>query len=208
MIIIKKEDILYDLNGGKEDSELELLVEKYMLEASSCISKSRYKIFDTEDIRDILVGNDINSYCEQSKKVAIFIVTLNVDIDKQLRVLEKTDKLAYIVYDRVCSHLIEDKAEELQKEVSIELLKDSKYVLNRFSTGYGDFPIDINEKIHKILDANRLGVFLTDRNMYMPSKTISGIIAGGDVIKSFNFCKTCNLTKECKLIREGRKCFE
>ncbi len=208
MSVIKKEDILYDLNGGKEDKELEILVDKFMLEASNCISKSKYKIFDTSEIQDMLIGNDINSYCEKSKKVAVFIVTLNVDMDKRLRVLEKTDKLSYIVFDRVCSHLIEDKAEEIQKEITKELVNDCKFVLNRFSTGYGDFPIDVNEKIHKILDANRLGIFLTDKNMYMPSKTISGIIAGGDITKSFNFCKTCNLTKECKLIREGRKCFE
>ncbi len=108
----------------------------------------------------------------------------------------------------VCSHLIEEKAEILQSEINTKLLEKNKYTLNRFSTGYGDFPIDVNEKISNILDANRLGIYLTEKNMFMPSKTISGIIASGDKHNYFNFCKTCNITKECNLIKEGRRCFE
>lgn len=118
------------------------------------------------------------------------------------------DKLKYIVYDKVCSHFIEDKCELLQSEINKELLKNNKFTLTRYSTGYGDFPIDVNKDIHKMLDGQRLGIFLTEKNMFMPSKTISGIIASGDIKDYFNFCKTCNITKDCKLIKEGRRCYE
>ncbi len=156
----------------------------------------------------MIVGNDIKAYLDNSKEVAVFIVTAGVVVDQQLRRLEKFDKLAYLVYDKVASYFIEEMAEKLQNEIRSELLKTNKYMLNRFSTGYGDYPIDVNEKIVDLLNGNRLGVYLTDKKMFMPSKTISGIIAAGDINKSFNFCKTCNLTKNCIHLRGGRKCYE
>lgn len=208
MIFINTKNILQELNGGNEDAELENLVNKYVEESSKVIFKYKYKIFKTDDVNYLLQGDDIKRYAKNSNEIAVFIVTLNVEADKKLRTLEKISKLDYIVYDKVISHLIEDKAELLQQEVHKELLENNKFALTRFSTGYGDYPIDVNYDIHKLLDANRLGVFLTDKNMFMPSKTISGIIAGGDEVKNFNFCTTCNITKECNLIKEGRKCYE
>ncbi len=205
---INKEAILFELNRGKTDKELEELIDKFIIELEEMPWKSNFRIFKTNEIKNILIGEDIKLYVKDSNEVAVFIVTLNVDVDKRLRVLEKTDKLAYIVYDKVCSHYIEDKAEELQTEISKELLKNNRYMLSRFSTGYGDFPIDVNKDIVNITNANRLGVFLTDKNMFMPSKTISGIIASGDSVKSFNFCKTCNITDKCEYIKKGRKCYE
>ncbi len=201
-------DILFDLNGGKEDFELEQLISLYIKESENINFKTNYKIFKTNDIKHILIGENINDYCKDSNEICVFIVTLNVEVDKKLRTLEKTDKLKYLVFDRVLSHLVEEKTENLQNEIKKELLKKNKYMLNRYSTGYGDWPIDVNKEIHQILNANRMGIFLTDRNMFMPSKTISGIIASGDKVQSFNFCKTCNITKDCELIKNGRRCYE
>ncbi len=208
MNVINVNDILFDLNGGKEDLELTKLINEYILECENIDYKYNYKIFTFDEIKDLLIGENIKDYAKDSKNICVFIVTLNIETDKKLRQLEKVDKLKYLVYDRVLSHLIEDKAILLQEEVKEELLKNNKYMLNRFSTGYGDWPIDVNYSIHKILKADRLGIFLTEKNMFMPSKTISGIIASGDTVSSFNFCKTCNITKECKLIKEGRRCYE
>ncbi len=170
--------------------------------------RSSYKILKTEAAGDFLLGNDIKSYTENSNELAIFLVTTGVSVDQKLKRLEKTDRFSYFVFDKVASYYIEDMAEKLQKEIEQELLINNKYTLNRFSTGYGDYPIEVNEKIVDFLNGNRLGVFLTEKNMFMPSKTISGIIAAGDVNKSFNFCKTCNLTKNCTHLKGGRKCYE
>lgn len=208
MITINKDDILFELNGGKADDELISLIDQFCKEMENISFKQNYKIFKTDEIKNILIGNDIKSYAEDSKQIAVFIITLSHEVDKKLRVLEKMDKLQYLVYDKVCSHYIEDLCQNLQDEIKIKLLKENKFMLNRYSTGYGDFPIDVNKDIHKILNADRLGVFLTDKNMFIPSKTISGLIASGDIKETFNFCKTCNLTHECNLIKVGRRCYE
>ncbi len=208
MIFINKLDILRELNGGKPDREIEELIEVFIDELSNIECKSNFKIISTKDASSFLIGNDIKSYVENSKEIAVFLVTTNISIDQRLKRLEKLDKLAYIVFDKVTSHYIEDMAEKLQKEIGKELLQRNKYMLNRFSTGYGDYPIGVNEKIVDLLNGNRLGVFLTEKNMFMPSKTISGIIAAGDINKSFNFCKTCNLTNNCTYLKGGQKCYE
>lgn len=208
MIIIEVIDILNSLNGGKSDLELEILIKRIIDETKNLSYKSKYKIFKKSDIEYLLKGEDINLYTKDCNEIAVFIVTLSIDFEKRLKYYEKIDKLAYIVYDCVCSHLIEEKAELLQNEIKEILLKNNKYMLNRFSPGYGDFSVDTNADISKILEANKMGVFLTDKNMFIPSKTISAIIASGDTVKYFNFCKTCNLTKTCELIKKGKRCYE
>ncbi len=205
---INRENILFELNKGMEDIEVFNLVDKFISQLQNTFYKSKYKIFSIEDIEKILIGEDIKLYTKDSKYIAIFIITLGIDIDKTLMIFEKTDKLGYIVFDKVCSHFIEEKTEELQKVIEKDLKINSKYALSRFSTGYGDFPICVNRDIVNILDANRMGIFLTDKDMFIPSKTISGIIASGDIVKSFNFCKTCNITQKCELIKKGDRCYE
>lgn len=210
MEFINKNEIVKSLNGGtyKYDEEVENLIDKYILEISNFDSKSIFKIFKTREINEILVGNDITLYTEQSNEIAVFLLTLGLEIDKKLRQLEKIDKFKYIIFDTVSSFYIEEKAEKLQNEIKIELLKNNKYMLNRFSPGYGDYPLEVNEKILKTLNGNKLGIFLTEKKMFIPSKTISGIIASGDIKSYFNFCKTCNIAKDCTKIKEGKKCFE
>lgn len=208
VISINNDNILFELNGGKPDAELITLIDTFSKEMENISFKQNYKIYNTDEVSDILIGNDINSYAKDSKQIAVFIITLSHDVDKKLRYLEKMDKLQYLVYDKVCSHYIEDLCQNMQDEIKTDLLKHNKYMLNRYSTGYGDFPINVNKDIHKMLNADRLGIFLTDKNMFIPSKTISGIIASGDVTESFNFCKTCNITKDCNLIKSGRRCYE
>lgn len=190
------------------DIELESLIDKSIETIVKIEYKYSYKIIETSEANDFLVGKDINIYAENSNQIAVFLITLNIEVDKILKRLEKIDKLEYIVFDTVCSHYIEEKTESLQKEVSEYLLSKSKYMLNRFSTGYGDYPIEVNEKIVNFLNGNRLGVHLTEKKMFIPSKTICGLIAAGDKNQSFNFCRTCNITKECKYLKAGRKCFE
>ncbi len=184
------------------------MIERFINELSAIECRSGFKILKTTDATDFIKGEDIRSYVENSKHIAVFLVTTSIAVDQKLKRLEKLDKLAYIVFDKVSSHYIEDVAEQLQKEIELELLKENKYTLNRFSTGYGDYPLEVNEQIVDLLNGNRMGVFLTEKKMFMPSKTISGIIAAGDINKTFNFCKTCNLTKNCVYIKGGRKCYE
>lgn len=205
---INTKDILFQLNGGKEDLEVIQLIEQYTLEMQNITYKQKYKVFKTNEVSNILQGEDIKKYSEYSNETAIFIITLSHDVDKKLRMLEKIDKLKYIVYDTVASHYVEHLCSNMQNEIHQQLLKNNKYALARFSAGYGDFDININKTIYDMLDASRLGVYLTEKNMFIPSKTITGIICAGDINESFNFCQTCNITNECKLIKEGRKCYE
>ncbi len=199
---------MQELNGGKADAEIVDLISKAKARLSQTCSKVSYKIIETENAKDFFVGDDIKSYANGSNEIAVFILTLGVEVDKHIKRLEKLDKLEYVVFDKVASYYIEELADDLQDEIKEQLLKNNKFMLNRFSTGYGDYPLSVNKKIVEFLDGNRLGVFLTDKNMFIPSKTICGIVAAGDSKDYFNFCKTCNLGGECSHLKKGGRCFE
>lgn len=205
---INKNKILKDLCNAKKDDEIIKIIDDFEKNLIKIKIKKLFKILKITELHDVLLGNDIKKYCENSKNCGIFVITLGIEVDKKLRFYEKTDKLKYLVFDKVCSYYIEHEMDILQKEINKTLLVNSKFVKERFCTGYGDFPLKVNEVISDILDVNTIGVYLTDKHMFIPSKTICGIIASSDIDEKFDFCISCNTRKNCKQINNGRKCFE
>ena len=67
--------------------------------------------------------------------------------------------------------------DEQQKKISTELEKSGLYLRPRFSPGYGDFPIEFQEPIMRMLDcAKKIGLTMTDSYMMSPTKSVTAII--------------------------------
>lgn len=205
---MNKDIILNELCNGRKDEEIISLIEKFEKDIFHMHIKKTFKIFKTEELKEILIGNNVKDYSKYSTYCAVFVITLGIDVDKRLRFYEKTNKLDYIIFDKVASHYIEDRVEILQNQITEELLKYDRYVMKRFCTGYGDFPLNINNNIVDILDANKFGIYTTDKSMFIPSKTIGGIIASSNINEPFNFCKSCNIKYKCRKKERGESCFE
>ena len=72
---------------------------------------------------------------------------------------------------------LEEYCDEQQKKISTELEKSGLYLRPRFSPGYGDFPIEFQEPIMRMLDcAKKIGLTMTDSYMMSPTKSVTAII--------------------------------
>ena len=45
----------------------------------------------------------------------------------------------------------------------------------RFSAGYGDFSLENQKAIHALLQLNKIGVFISDRCILMPEKSVTAV---------------------------------
>ena len=83
------------------------------------------------------------------------------------------------------------------------------FMTSRFSPGYGDSPLEMQEQVLDILDAkNQLGITLSKGYMMSPSKSITAIIGLADhpVTGRLATCDECVLKDKCQLRKEGKFC--
>ena len=79
----------------------------------------------------------------------------------------------------------------------------------RFSPGYGDFPIDLQQKFLEILDApKRIGVNTTENMLLVPRKSVTAVIglSKGEISKGKRGCVSCNMYDRCEYRLRGEHC--
>lgn len=109
-------------------------------------------------------------------KVAVVGVTLGTEVDRKIRQYEVVDLPRAVVLGACAAAFLEDYCDEMVRYIQEDVGKD--YMLRpRFSPGYGDFSIDCQEDILRIIDAQKkIGLSLTKAKMMTPSKSVTAVI--------------------------------
>ena len=113
-------------------------------------------------------SNDLGSYLGSSKRVVVLAATLGTGVDAFLQRLMHTDMAKAVLADKLASKLIEEYVNGVQVEIGIQG--------KRYSPGYGDFDIKHQKDILKMLGCEKIGLYLTDGYMLLPSKSITAIL--------------------------------
>ena len=81
-----------------------------------------------------------------------------------------------LIVQAIGAALIEKVMDETEDAIRAELADDESLV-QRYSPGYGDFPLAAQRTLLDLLDApRRVGVSLTDTLLMVPSKSVSAVI--------------------------------
>ncbi len=119
----------------------------------------------------VLSGKDIYNHLRGYQKAIFFIVTLGIEIDKQINLLQYKDLTASYILDELASILIDIKSDKIE-----DSKRDFAIISDRYSCGYGDYPLSLQENICKLLCSEKIGVKLTTGGMLSPTKSISAVI--------------------------------
>ncbi len=152
-----------------------------------------------------LGGNDIKKVLKDSQKVLLIAATLGIYVDKLLRKIQITDMAQAVVFDSMASVAIEQFMDKIEEELKIRY--KGYYFTNRFSPGYGDYPIEKQRDIVRILNTEKkIGLNLTQSLMLNPTKSVTAVIGlqkspvkGGD--GCISKCAKCN-KKDCLYRKE------
>ena len=90
---------------------------------------------------------------------------------------------------------IEEYCDMIQAELDEKFKAEGKPLGERFSPGYGDFALDYQRMLFRILDCHRqIGLTLTDNYIMIPSKSVTAVIPiGGSCGKQLG-CSCCEKT--------------
>jgi len=124
-----------------------------------------------------LRGAGIHRLLQSARYAAIFVLTLGDKIDAELAMLNQGDFTDAYFLDGVASALADGLLQVLKQELQTEAKQRSCILGGRFSPGYARWELREQEKIFAILNANEIGVSLSETFFMIPQKSLSGVFA-------------------------------
>lgn len=190
------------LNPDKMTSELMDKAESDLLK----VCRPAYTFTEIPKDSIALGGNDIKEVVSESEKVLLIAATLGVYVEKLLRKTQITDMAQAVVLDAMASVAIE----QFMDKIELELKERYKglFFTNRFSPGYGDYPLEKQREVIKILNTEKkIGLSLSDSLMLNPTKSVTAVIGLNKhqvkgKINCTSKCMKCG-NKDCPYRREN-----
>lgn len=157
--------------------------------------------------KDIILGKDIVKHLDGCEKAILMCATLGAEIDKLIRINQISDMARAVVLDSFSSVAIEQVCNKID-EIIAEQYSDMNMTF-RFSPGYGDYPIELQQTFLKLLDSQRrIGLTTNESFLLIPSKSVTAIIglSKSPVEKKKRGCAICSLKGKCQYRRNGSHC--
>ena len=187
---LMREAVRY-LGYGKhavDDQTLGLIADSFGSLRTLSSRKSVYRIFDLEqeDGETVRFGSltvkskSLGKNLRGCDKIVLFGATLGIGVDQLLSRTSKTDMAKTVVLQACAAALLEEYCDECQERIRQEMESEGRYLRRRFSPGYGDFPIECQRDMVRMLDcAKSIGLTLTESCMMAPSKSVTAVIGAG-----------------------------
>lgn len=142
----------------------------------------------------IVDSKNLAAHLRDCQGGVIFAATLGSSVDMLIYKYSMISPAKAVAAQSAASAMIEMYADELCEEYSGELANNGLNLTPRFSPGYGDFPLEHQKDILRVLDAEKtIGLCVTDSDMLTPVKSITAVM-GKTKIKydcKSNKCHRC-----------------
>lgn len=107
-----------------------------------------------------------------AKEAFIFAVTIGLGVDRHLMKLYSLSAAEHFISDGIASALAEAACDRVN-----HILAQGLVVRQRFSPGYGDFPLELQPKVLESINAGRLlGISLSESLLMTPKKSITAVM--------------------------------
>lgn len=222
IIEIDKKEVLRYLGYKNQEMTpaLDHLIDELRMELKTIARyKYTYKIVDL--VRDQqgqisvkegilpLQGENIQKHLAKDEKAVILAATLGFEVEKRLNYYSKTDLTRNLILDSCGTQMIEEVCDGIEEEVK-ESMGPGFYYTFRYSPGYGDYPIDVNNQLVLFLEGfKRIGLSVTDSHLLLPRKSVTAIMGIQTVPfeSEFDRCAACLARSYCKFRKEGTRCY-
>ena len=209
--IDKKEVLRYLRYKSAPDEKTEELIDLCIKEICiSAMPKTVHAVFDLEDMHLkntvlTLEGNDIKNHLSGCSKCVLMAATLGTEVERKISAAQICDMTKALVMDSVATAAIESVCDKLCNDIEKEIMPLK--LTNRYSPGYGDFPLGIQQSLISVLDAGRkIGLTLTPENIIIPRKSVTAVMGITNEKITAKTCDTCNLKDTCSYRKEGITC--
>jgi hypothetical protein len=177
-----------------------------------------YRVFPVVEEQDglhlmgttlVLQGSDIRKHLQGARECAVMAATAGLGNERELQRLSQLNGLDGMMFDAASSALVEAVADACNAAIVAEGRSGGLYAKWRFSPGYGDFPLDIQPAVVRVLEADRrIGITVTESLLLLPSKSITAFVGLFDNPQDDKrSCANCSFAPYCNLKEKGTPCY-
>lgn len=155
----------------------------------------------------IMGGRDIANHLDGCEKAILMCATLGAEIDKLIRISQISDMAKAVVLDSFASVAVEQVCNKVDEIIAEKY--DGYYMTFRFSPGYGDYPISLQQDFLRMLDAPRkIGLTTNENFLLMPTKSVTAVMgfSKNPIERKKRGCAICNMRGKCRFRKNGEHC--
>ena len=156
-----------------------------------------------------LEGNDIFKLLEGCIQAIVMAATLGPEAEALLRRTEVKNMADAVIMDSAQSSAIENVCDNFESDMRLQYRDRGLYLTDRYSPGYGDFPLESQKTIAELLVAEkRIGLTVTQNMIMVPRKSVTCIIGISDIPRKLerHGCLNCSAAGSCSYRSKGRIC--
>lgn len=156
-----------------------------------------------------LPGQDIRDVLSSCQEVVLVAATIGSKVERLLMQREVSDMADAVIMDSCASTAIENVCDNFEFDLRDELNQQGLYLTDRYSPGYGDFPLDIQPRLCAALNAQkRIGLTVSASNIMIPRKSVSAIMGISHDRQQLRKrgCEVCSMFLNCPYRKGGQTC--
>lgn len=185
------------------DEELNRLLDEVILELKNSFQfKVCYRRMELswEGDKPILPfdcdSKDLAKCLKGCSEVVLFAATIGLDIDRKIVRYERFSPAKALLMHAYGAERVESLCDGFCDEMDREISKEGLHCTNRFSPGYGDLPLQVQQDFFRLMDCSRkIGISLNESLLMTPTKSVTAIFGIGSCIRQRKMDHNCS---ECQ----------
>lgn len=153
----------------------------------------------------VLKSHNLATNLKGCGEVIFFAATLGNGVDRLMTRFGRLNITKAAILQAVGAAAMEAYCDQCQKGLEEQLKEEQLYLRPRFSPGYGDLALSVQDRFLKTIDATkRIGIYLSEGDIMLPEKSVSAIMGISSVNSHCHMdgCEAC-MNKECAYRRNS-----
>ncbi len=155
----------------------------------------------------LLPGTDIRRHLQGCEQITLFAVTLSAAVDLAVRRAESRDLARALCLDCCATTAVEQACDHIETE--LHAVYPGWSFTSRFSPGYGDLPLSLQDQLLELLDApRRIGLCANDHHILTPRKSVTALmgLTRREAAAIPRRCEDCPAQDGCQYRKAGGHC--
>ena len=155
----------------------------------------------------LLPGQDLKNHLRGCRRAVLFGATLGAQVDALIRRTQSGDMLQALALDCAAAAAVEEVCDQIEME--LQGMFPGCFFPFRFSPGYGDLPISLQNELLDLLDApRRVGLTASASHTLIPCKSVTAVlgVADGPIEQTVRSCLGCPAHDNCQYRKSGGHC--
>ena len=155
----------------------------------------------------LLPGRDLKRHLEGCRRAVLFCAPLGVQVDSFIRRAQSVDMLHGLALDCAADTAVEQVCDQIEAELQGQF--PGCFFPFRYSPGYGDLPLTLQNELLDLLDApRRVGPTARASHIPIPRKSGTAILGVADqpIAQSVRSCLSCPAHDNCSYRKSGGHC--